>query len=125
MRTPEAISRNKVRFARGMGVSPMRGALHGRDARAAGFSLQAIFAAFLLLVSGVPPIRTVAAGDRPAGAFATPQRIPWTTSRILGSPEPPPPYRTERMFPKLTFHNPLDIEFAQGLNRVFVAEQGG
>jgi putative heme-binding domain-containing protein len=66
-----------------------------------------------------------AAEDRAHAPYGIAQRVPWTTSRILGSPEPPPPYRTERAYPKLTFHNPLDIAFAPGLNRVFVAEQGG
>src|SRR5262245_24832226 len=28
-------------------------------------------------------------------------RVVWTTSRITGSPEPPPPLRAERAFPKL------------------------
>src|SRR5258708_1564345 len=31
------------------------------------------------------------------------KRMPWTTSRVTGSPEPPSPYRTERIFPKLKF----------------------
>src|SRR5438094_650264 len=29
------------------------------------------------------------------------KRVPWTTSRVIGSPEPPPPYTTEPAFPKL------------------------
>jgi putative heme-binding domain-containing protein len=47
----------------------------------------------------------------------------WTTSRIQGSPEAPPPYRLQRIFPKLTFSHPLDVEFAPGSDRYFVAEQ--
>jgi putative heme-binding domain-containing protein len=57
--------------------------------------------------------------------FGISRRTPWTTSRIIGSPEPPPPYETRRVFPKITFHNPLDIAFAPGTNRIFVAEQFG
>src|SRR5436190_23632542 len=53
------------------------------------------------------------------------QRIPWTTSRITGSPEPPPPYRIERAFPKLTFKNPLLMTRAPGTGRLFVGEQFG
>ncbi len=58
------------------------------------------------------------------------KRIPWTTSRIKGSPEPPNPYRVERAFPKLTFRNPLlltmaPVSFGPGGERFFVGEQGG
>jgi uncharacterized repeat protein (TIGR03806 family) len=41
--------------------------------------------------------------------FGLTQRIPWTASRIKGSPEPPSPYRTERVFPKLKFNEPLEM----------------
>lgn len=52
-------------------------------------------------------------------------RVAWTTSRIAGTPDPPPPYRVEPAFPKLTFHRPLDITNAPGTERLFVAEQDG
>ena len=54
-----------------------------------------------------------------------PQRIPWTTSTIAGTPEPPLPYKLERAFPKLTFNNPLLLATAPGINRFFVLEQHG
>jgi putative heme-binding domain-containing protein len=57
--------------------------------------------------------------------FGIAQRIPWTTSRIVGSPEPPPPYRIERAFPKLTFKNPLLLTSAPGTDRFFLCEQAG
>src|SRR5438270_1537982 len=50
------------------------------------------------------------------------KRVPWTTSRVIGSPEPPPPYTTEPAFPKLPkFEEPLDLTYAPGTNRLFVA----
>lgn len=52
-------------------------------------------------------------------------RQPWTTSRITGSPEPPPPYKIGVAFPKLRFRNPLLLARAPGLDRWFVAEQAG
>ncbi len=52
-------------------------------------------------------------------------RVPWTTSHITGSPEPPHPYRIERVFPKLTFKNPLLLTSAPGTERLFVGEQAG
>jgi putative heme-binding domain-containing protein len=58
-------------------------------------------------------------------AESKPKRVPWTGSRVKGTPEPPAPYRIDRAFPKLTFVNPLLIARAPGLNRLFVGEQAG
>jgi putative heme-binding domain-containing protein len=67
-------------------------------------------------------------GDPPASKerpFGLTQRTPWTTSRITGSPDPPLPYRIERVFPKLVFKNPLLITSAPGTERLFVGEHAG
>ena len=61
----------------------------------------------------------------PQAEAGKPKRTPWTTSRITGSPEPPHPYKIERVFPKLTFKNPLLLTMAPGGNRFFVGEQAG
>jgi uncharacterized repeat protein (TIGR03806 family) len=54
------------------------------------------------------------------------KRVPWTTSKVIGSPEPPPPYKTEPAFPKLPkFEEPLDLTYAPGTNRLFVAGRWG
>jgi uncharacterized repeat protein (TIGR03806 family) len=54
------------------------------------------------------------------------QRVPWTTSRVKGSPEPPDPYRSEVAFPNLkSFYEPLDLASVPGGNRFFVAERKG
>src|SRR5262245_53874886 len=54
------------------------------------------------------------------------KRVPWTTSKVVGAPEPPPPYRTEPAFPKLPkFEEPLDLTYAPGTDRLFVAERWG
>ena len=53
------------------------------------------------------------------------KRTAWTTSRITGSPEPPPPYQIVRAFPKLSFKNPLLLTTAPGIKRFFVCEQAG
>src|SRR6185369_16521451 len=57
--------------------------------------------------------------------FGLEKRVPWATSKVKGSPEPPPPYRTEPAFTKLKFEEPLDMTFAPGTNRLFVAERWG
>ncbi|MEO2019458.1 MAG: PQQ-dependent sugar dehydrogenase [Fuerstiella sp.] len=53
------------------------------------------------------------------------QRVPWTSSQIKGSPEPPLPYVTEPVFPALKFNQCLDITMAPGSDRLFVVEQSG
>ena len=44
-----------------------------------------------------------------ARPYGIEQRVPWTTSRIRGTPDPPAPYRTEQAFPHLTFQEPLAV----------------
>jgi putative heme-binding domain-containing protein len=52
-------------------------------------------------------------------------RAPWTTSRVVGSPDPPPPYKVVRAFPNLKFEHPLLIARYPGSNRLIVGEQAG
>ncbi|NDH06438.1 hypothetical protein EBX93_11030, partial [bacterium] len=58
--------------------------------------------------------------------FGIEKRTPWTTSKVIGSPEPPAPYKTELAFPKLQkFEEPLDLAQAPGTDRLFVAGRWG
>jgi putative heme-binding domain-containing protein len=71
-------------------------------------------------------VPTAQAPAPPAPApYGIDARPAWTTSHVTGSPEAPPPYQTRRAYPNLTFKNPLDVAFAPGSHRVFVAEQRG
>ena len=80
--------------------------------------------AVLMLVSlSVSVAQRNASGDSPAVGIE--KRVPWTTSRITGTPDPPRPYVTEHMFPALKFNNCLDITAAPGSDRLFVVEQSG
>jgi putative heme-binding domain-containing protein len=53
------------------------------------------------------------------------ERVPWTTSHIQGTPEAPPPYVGERIFPALTFSRPLDIKPLPGTDRLVVLQETG
>src|SRR2546422_10314454 len=85
---------------------------------------------FLFVAIGVLPWYSPAA-DRDEKQpvrkkFGLEKRVPWTTSKVIGSPEPPPPYKTEPAFPKLPkFEEPLDLTYAPGTNRLFVAGRWG
>jgi glucose/arabinose dehydrogenase len=89
--------------------------------------------AFLLAVGAATNIflatAMCCADDAPKSAakrsFGIERRTAWTTSRIRGAPDPSPPYRTERVFEKLRFAEPLDITSAPGSDRLFVAERYG
>src|SRR4051794_13838266 len=63
--------------------------------------------------------------DKPQVKAGLPRRVPWTGSRVQGSPEPPPPYRTERAFAQLKFFEPLELTFVPGRDRLAVAERPG
>ncbi len=51
--------------------------------------------------------------------------VPWTGSKIAGTPEPPPPYTVELAFPHLKFEFPVVLVPAKGTNRLFVGELKG
>ena len=65
----------------------------------------------------------VASGAEAAESPAA--RVPWTTSRVVGTPEPPPPYGIEPVFPSLRFDHPTDLVPIPGTRRLLVAEEKG
>ena len=64
-------------------------------------------------------------GNLVASPFDVGQRIPWTTSRVKGSPEPPLPYHAERVFPKLSFLEPVELANIPGTDRLIVVQREG
>jgi putative heme-binding domain-containing protein len=82
--------------------------------------------ALLLLIGGALWLGSdrfshAAEGDDLPPAVAG-NRIPWTTSRITGSPEPAPPYRTEHVYPLLKFKEPVTIARLPNSNRQLVMQ---
>jgi putative heme-binding domain-containing protein len=78
----------------------------------------------LLIAAGLAAVlvsATTNGEDKPA----QPQREPWKTSRVVGSPDPPPPFKVVRAFPNLKFNHPLLITRPPGSDRLFVGEQDG
>src|SRR5579872_3465506 len=60
-----------------------------------------------------------------AQAGAKSPRQPWTTSRVVGSPEPPPKFKSARVFPEVKFQKPLQIARCPGSDRLFITEEKG
>jgi putative heme-binding domain-containing protein len=52
-------------------------------------------------------------------------REAWTTSNVRGRPEPPPRYRAERVFPRISLRHTTLIAHEPTLGRFFVGERGG
>ena len=52
-------------------------------------------------------------------------RVPFTTSRVVGSPEPPSPYKTKRVFPNLKMEQPISIEPEPGTNNLWFTQHLG
>ena len=86
-------------------------------------ALAAGLAAFLLLTPA--PDTAAKPEDKPRKPWGIDTRVPWTTSQVKGSPEPPSPYLLENAFPKLKFDNPLDLAQVPGTKRLAVAQQHG
>ncbi|OAI48988.1 hypothetical protein AYO44_00885 [Planctomycetaceae bacterium SCGC AG-212-F19] len=59
------------------------------------------------------------------GPYGLEKRVAWTTSKLTGSPEGPPPYRTERVFPQLKFKKPVTLTRRPESDRLFVIELHG
>ncbi|HEX7862803.1 MAG TPA: PQQ-dependent sugar dehydrogenase [Verrucomicrobiae bacterium] len=53
------------------------------------------------------------------------ERVPWTSSRVLGSPEKPYKYQLERRFPHVNFTNAIDFTFSRELERWLLGDQSG
>jgi putative heme-binding domain-containing protein len=65
-------------------------------------------------------VSSVAADD-----VTKPKRVLWTTGKITGSPEPPPPFATPRAFPNAKFFHPLMYTRLPGSDLLFIGEQDG
>jgi len=72
------------------------------------------------------PLRFVGAAEtqskRPRGIQ---RRVAWTTSRVVGSPEPPLPYRVEETFQNVKIHQPLAVYPEPGTDNLLVIQHLG
>ncbi len=80
-----------------------------------------------LYATAVFGMTSVAWGEEhgPLQPFGIDVRIPWTGSRVLGSPDPPLPYRVEQVFTGITWSQPIYVEREPGSGNLFVIQKGG
>ena len=74
------------------------------------------------LICAVVLRSTLAADEEP---FGLDQRVLWTTSGVIGSPEPPLPFTTERFFTNLPMRNPMFLAAEPGTDSLLLILQGG
>ena len=82
----------------------------------------ATLAIWLLVALGQSPLLSRAAGRLTPAPYL---RTLWTTSRVVGSPDPPPPYKLERVYPQIKFDQPLYLIAEPTSDRIIVGERGG
>ena len=72
---------------------------------------------WILLLLGIATAEAAEADRTPVN------RVPWTTSRIIGSPEPPLPYTTEPYLPGVAIPNPVFVTTEPGTRNLMVVLQ--
>lgn len=64
-----------------------------------------------------------AAGSASGQSFDVTKRVPLTTSMVVGSPEPPPLYRVQRVYPDFRPVFPITVKAIPGTDQMFVITQ--
>ena len=68
---------------------------------------------------------TLVAQEQPPHPPGLLARVPWTTSAVAGTPEPPAPFQAVPAFPELKFQQPVFVAEEPGSDRLVVAELSG
>ena len=79
----------------------------------------------VVLGAALTAIALVARAEDSSLPFGLSKRVPWTTSRVIGNPDPPPPYTVQRAFDRLKFDQPLYMAQEPGTERFLVAQLKG
>lgn len=90
------------------------------------FSAPGALPAWLTVAASVLLPSAASVGEEPQqSSFSPRKRILWTTSNIQGTPEPPPPYRIERVFAGLKFNEPVYLIAEPGSGHFLLVERKG
>ncbi len=86
-----------------------------------------VLVAVAVLLLHAPPVLS---SDALIGPTSTPHsndkpREPWITSRLVGTPSSPEPFRIVPVFKNLKFDHPTSLHEIPGSNRLLIAEIGG
>src|SRR5207248_2495023 len=76
----------------------------------------------LLILVGGPLLRAADPADS-GKPYGLERRVPWTTSHVVGSPDPPLPYRVRRTFTRLKVPCPIAVAHEPGSDRLLLIHQ--
>jgi len=62
-------------------------------------------------------------GEEDALLDQIPAPVPWTTSRVIGSPEPPAPFRVVKAFPNLDLELPICLRFVPRSDQMLIVDE--
>jgi putative heme-binding domain-containing protein len=121
---------NGMQYNDPLKCTPVMGTVFGEDLMRSSTlrGIRRFFRGLLIVATAFAGSRCVAAEKRDSTGKDEPNRpvrVPWTTSRVVGSPDPPAPFQVVRLFPNLKFEHPLLIARVPGNNRFIVGEQAG
>ena len=84
-----------------------------------------LFGGLATLIALGPLIPRVVAASTESKPHGLERRSLWTTSRVVGTPEPPLPFTTRPFRPELTLKNPVFVLAEPGTSNLVVVLQGG
>jgi uncharacterized repeat protein (TIGR03806 family) len=81
----------------------------------------AVWTILSVLAAGAATLPT----DKPSKeSFDITKRVPLTTSKVVGSPDPPPPYRVKRVYRNLKINFPIAVRRQPDSDRLWFITQG-
>ncbi len=92
-----------------------------RQIRVDGFSMRLTAFFMCVLNIGVLQSTPILAGGITRDADGNLARVPWNDSRVVGSPEPPLPYRVTKAYPQLELTQPVYVRAEPGTDRMLLA----
>jgi glucose/arabinose dehydrogenase len=79
--------------------------------------------ALVLVILVASPLLRAADPADSGKPYGLERRVPWTTSRVVGSPDPPLPYRVRRTFTRLKVPCPIAVAHEPGSDRLLLIHQ--
>lgn len=90
-----------------------------------GFVRALLLVVVVVVVAGNVTLSHTNAAQPLKAQFGLEKRELWTTSKIVGTPDPPAPFQTQVAFPNVRFASPLAVNRVPGTNRLAVCERYG
>ena len=80
---------------------------------------------FFHQIDDYPPVRFAGPDAKSGKPFGMAERVPLTTSTVVGSPDPPLPYKAVRVYPHFSPPFPVTVKAVPGTDQLMYITQGG